>query len=198
MKLVIATKNKGKIREIRKKLSDLDNIEVIPLTEIPNAPEVIEDGETFVANALKKAREISVFTKLTVLADDSGLVIDALRGRPGVYSARYGGETSDYITKNKLILKEMKNINDSDRTAKFVCVMALKFPEGKEEIVRGECWGEITSSLKGTKGFGYDPIFFLPKHQKTMAEISLEEKNRISHRAQALEKIKNFLTTLPR
>ncbi len=187
MKLVIATNNKNKLIEIREKFSPVKGLEIQSLNDFENAPVTIEDGETFEENALKKAREVSSFTGLPALADDSGLVVEALSGRPGVLSARYGGiETTD-TQKNLLILDEMKKIPDGKRGAKFVCVIAIALVNGSEYTVRGECSGIIAREMKGSNGFGYDPIFYLPQFKKTMAELALAEKNKISHRALALD-----------
>ncbi|MCU0822252.1 MAG: XTP/dITP diphosphatase [Spirochaetes bacterium] len=188
MKLVIATNNKNKLNEIREKFTAISGLEILSLADFNNAPETIEDGITFEENAVKKAREVSAFTGLTALADDSGLVVEALDGRPGVLSARYGGRDTTDLQKNILILKEMKAITDGRRNARFVCVIAIALPDGREYSVRGECEGVIARELKGGHGFGYDPIFYLPGSGKTMAELPLTEKNKISHRAVALER----------
>ncbi|MCP4138590.1 MAG: XTP/dITP diphosphatase [bacterium] len=194
MKLVIATKNKNKIIEIQNKFAGVEGLELISLNGFENVPDVEENGATFEENALKKAREISQFTNMPVLADDSGIVVDALDGRPGIYSARYGQpEAVTDEDRNRLLLKEMDGVKEEGRTARFVCVIAIAHPGGEEKIARGECEGIIAASLKGDHGFGYDPIFFLPEYGKTMAEIPLEEKNKISHRARALDKAKDLL-----
>jgi XTP/dITP diphosphohydrolase len=195
-KLVIATGNKNIIREIQDKFSGIEGLELVPLTEFPDPPEVIEDGETFLENALKKAAAIAAHTGLPAMADDSGLVVDALGGRPGVLSARYGGASADDTAKNRMILEEMKGVHAGKRTARFVCVIAVVFPGGKSFSAEGTCEGAITEAVKGTHGFGYDPIFFLPDRGKTMAELPLEEKNKISHRARALEAMKEILIKL--
>ena len=188
MKLVIATNNNNKLREIREKFSAINGLDILSVADFKNAPAAIEDGKTFRENALKKAGEVSAFTGLPALADDSGLVVDALDGRPGIFSARYGGHDTTDLQKNILILEEMKNIPDGKRNAKFVCVIAITFPDGKEYTVTGECEGIITHKMKGANGFGYDPIFYIPHIKKTMAELPLAEKNKISHRAIALDK----------
>ena len=193
MKLAAATKNINKIKEIREKFTGLKEIEILSLTDFENPPDIIEDGTTFEENALKKAREIFEFTKLAVLADDSGLEIDALDGEPGIYSARYGGEYTNDEDKNRLILERMKNIPEDKRSARFVCVIAIILPDKTEYAVKGVCEGIISYEMKGGNGFGYDPIFYLPQYRKTMAELSLSEKNRISHRALALEKAEDIL-----
>jgi XTP/dITP diphosphohydrolase len=192
MDLVIASRNKNKITEIREKFSGLKELRLIPLYELESPPEVIEDGETFEENAIKKAEEIARYSNRPVLSDDSGLVVEALDGRPGVHSARYGGYGSSDSKKNELLLSEMADIKEN-RKAKFVCVVAIAWPDGENSVVRGECYGEIAIKPAGEKGFGYDPVFFIPEFGKTMAQLSLEEKNRISHRALALDKAKNIL-----
>ncbi len=193
LKLVIATGNKNKIREIQDKFSEIEGLELVPLSEFPDPPEVIEDGVTFLENASKKATSITAYTGLPAMADDSGLVVDALGGRPGVLSARYGGAETDDRAKNHIILEEMKGIPAGKRTARFVCVIAVVFPDGRSFSAEGTCEGAITEAMKGTHGFGYDPIFFLPDRGKTMAELPLEEKNKISHRARALEAMSELL-----
>jgi XTP/dITP diphosphohydrolase len=192
MDLVIASRNKNKITEIREKFSGLKELRLIPLYELESPPEVIEDGETFEENAIKKAEEKARYSNRPVLSDDSGLVVEALDGRPGVHSARYGGYGSSDSKKNELLLSEMADIKEN-RKAKFVCVVAIAWPDGENSVVRGECYGEIAIKSAGEKGFGYDPVFFIPEFGKTMAQLTLEEKNRISHRALALDKAKNIL-----
>ncbi len=192
MDLVIASNNKNKINEIREKFSTLKNLNLIPLYDLQSPPEVIEDGETFEENALKKAEVIAEFCNKPVLSDDSGLMVEALGGRPGVHSARYGGFGSSDSRKNDLLLTELKEIN-TNRKAKFVCVVVIAYPDGTNSIVRGECHGEIAPEPAGEMGFGYDPVFFIPELGKTMAQLTLEEKNRISHRAAALDKARVIL-----
>lgn len=187
MKLVVATKNKNKIREISDRFSSLNKLEILSLTDIENPPCVIEDGTTFEENAKKKAKIISTYTKLPVLADDSGLEIDALGGEPGIYSARYAGENATDEDRNRLILERMRNVPRDKRGARFICVIAIVLTDGSEYLTKGECDGIIYYKMQGSYGFGYDPIFYLPKYRKTMAELSLTEKNRISHRGRALE-----------
>ena len=196
MKLVIATKNKNKFVEIQNKFKKVKDLELIPLNHFHNSPDVIEDGSTFEENALKKARAIALFTRSPALADDSGLVVEALDGRPGIYSARYGGDEKTDEDRNKLLLQEMK-LFPKNRNAKFVCVIAIVIPNVGEYTMRGECNGIITDSLKGTHGFGYDPVFYLPQFNKTMAQLDLDLKNQISHRAVALDKIENLLQKIP-
>lgn len=192
MDLVIASKNKGKIAEIKEKFSHFKDLNLIPLYDLESPPEVMEDGETFEENALKKAETIAQYCKKPVLSDDSGLVVEALGGRPGVHSARYGGFGSSDSRKNELLLSEMIGIKEN-RKAKFICIVAIAYPEGESFITRGECHGEIAAEPVGKMGFGYDPVFFLPNFGKTMAELTLEEKNSISHRSIALEKAGKIL-----
>ena len=196
IKLVIATGNRNKIREIQEKFAGMEWLSLVPLGDFPDPPEVIEDGRTFRENALKKASAIAAYTGLPAMADDSGLVVDALGGRPGVLSARYGGEAADDTAKNGMILEEMRGVPAELRAARFVCVIAVAFPGGKHVTAEGTCEGVITDAMKGSHGFGYDPIFFLPDRGMTMAELPLEEKNKISHRAKALEAMREILLKL--
>ena len=192
MKLLLATRNSNKVHEIREKLGTDSNFEILSLEDFPDAPETVEDGTTFAENALKKARTISEYTGLPVLADDSGLAVDALDGRPGVYSARYGGKGISDTERNMKLLDEMKDIVVG-RTAHFICVIAIVFPDRSEYTAEGRCSGEIITEMRGTNGFGYDPIFFLHEFNKTMAQLPLETKNRISHRARALDRAAEIL-----
>lgn len=187
MKLVIATGNKNKILEIKDKFSDAGHLEIIPLSEFSGVPDIIEDADSFSGNAMKKARVIRDFTGLPSMADDSGLVIDALNGEPGVYSARYGGDGLTDIDRYNLVLEKMKNIPDEKRCARFVCSIAIAMPDGREFSTDGICEGRIAIVPCGENGFGYDPVFYLPEYGRTMAEITLEIKNRISHRGKALD-----------
>jgi XTP/dITP diphosphohydrolase len=193
MKLVIATKNINKIKEIKDKFSDFPDLAIISLLDFNNLPDVIEDGFTFEENALKKAREYSAFTGLPVLSDDSGLEIDALSGAPGVRSARYAGENAGDEENNDLVLRQMSNLPEDKRNARFICVIAIKLPDQKEYLSKGICEGRIIKSRKGSNGFGYDPLFFIPDIGKTMAQLTVAEKNKISHRALALDKVKDIL-----
>jgi len=188
-KLLIATRNQGKVREIATFFAELGwHVEPIPA----DAPEVIEDGETFAANAVKKAEEIAAFYNCSALADDSGLEVDALGGRPGVHSARYAGEHGDDAANNAKLLQEMADVPASERRARFVSAIALARP-GQETLVSfGTVEGHIINELRGNGGFGYDPLFELASGH-TLAEISLEEKNHISHRAEALRSMVNML-----
>jgi XTP/dITP diphosphohydrolase len=193
--LIVATRNKGKIREIREALKGL-GLRIYTLSDFPDAPEIEEDGKSFVENALKKARFYSnYFGKLTI-TDDSGLEVDSLKGLPGIYSARYAGKKATGQENNEKLLREMEGISFSKRGAKFRCVMAMVSPDGREAIAEGSCKGTIGFKEKGRKGFGYDPLFILPKYRKTMAELSLEEKNKISHRGKAVRKLRKIIETL--
>jgi XTP/dITP diphosphohydrolase len=184
------------VREIRKALGDLGFC-IHALSDFPSIPEIEEDGKSFTENALKKARFYSKYFNKPALADDSGLEVDALNGMPGIYSARYAGEEASHRENNQKLLREMKGIPISKRRAKFRCVIALVSPEGLETVTEGSCRGRIGFKGVGKKGFGYDPLFILPQVGKSMAQLSVEEKNRISHRGKALRRlrktIKNFL-----
>ena len=194
LEVIVATRNKGKVREIRDALKGL-NLRIHALSDFPDVPEVVEDGNSFAENALKKARFYSkAFGKLT-LADDSGLEVDSLKGLPGIYSARYAGERASTVENNQKLLSEIQDVPTAKRGARFKCVIAVTSPDGKEAIAEGSCKGRIGFREKGRKGFGYDPLFILPRYGKTMAELTLEEKNRISHRGKALRKIRRILKT---
>ncbi len=195
MKLLVATGNQGKLREIRR-LLDRATIEIVGLDQLDNPPEVIEDGDTFTANARKKACEMAQFSGCLTLADDSGLVVDALDGAPGVYSARYAGKQGDDAANNLKLLAEMDDVLDDKRQAAFHCVVALAWPDGRCESYDGQISGLILRSARGDAGFGYDPLFLVPEYGKTTAELSLEIKNRISHRGMALRKVIPLLLEL--
>ena len=191
MRIVAATKNKGKIKEIKSILAD-SGYEILSMEDIGIDAEVDEDADTFEGNALKKAVEIMKLCGEITIADDSGLVVEALGGKPGVYSARYSGVHGDDLANNKLLLKNMEG--EKNRNAKFVCAVAAAFPNGDTLCVSGEFCGEIGYEMRGTNGFGYDSLFCLPEYgNKTSAEISSEEKNKISHRSKALHKLKDEL-----
>lgn len=180
--VVLATRNRGKLREFARLLEG-GFASVISLDALDSPPEVLEDGMTFRDNALKKARAVAQYSGKPALADDSGLEVDALGGKPGVYSARYAGENA--FDKDNII-KLLQDLNGvEDRRARFVCCLALVSPDGRETVVEGSCEGIILTEPRGKGGFGYDPVFFLPEYGKTMAEIPAELKNKISHRARA-------------
>jgi len=195
MKLLVATGNQGKLKEIRR-LLDGSPIEIVGLDQLTDPPEVIEDGSTFAANARKKALEMAAFSGYLTLADDSGLAVAALNGAPGVYSARYAGEQGDDIANNDKLLAVMAGVADEKRQAAFHCVMALAWPDGRCETYEGQVSGLIMHGLRGDGGFGYDPLFIVPEYGKTMAELPLEIKNRISHRGTALRKVIPLLQEL--
>lgn len=191
-KLIFATGNAGKMKEIRMILADLD-YEIVSMKEAGIDIEIVEDGKTFEENALKKATAIMKETGTLVLADDSGLEIDYFDKAPGVYSARYLGEDTPYEIKNKIILERMEGVEEEKRTARFVCVIAAAFPDGTTKTVRGTIEGIIGHESRGENGFGYDPIFYLPEYGCTSAELSPEEKNKISHRGKALQQMKELI-----
>lgn len=193
IEIVLATKNQGKLREIKKILSDLPHIKILSLLDFPDVPNAIEDRLTYTENAAKKARLVAQKTGKPALADDSGIEVEYLRGAPGVHSARYGGAGLGDRERNALLLKEMQGVPREKRQARFRCVMVLAWPEGREQSFEGNCAGIITEAPAGQEGFGYDPIFYLPEYGKTMAEVGLEIKNQISHRAKALMKVKEAL-----
>ena len=189
MKIFLATGNKHKIKEIEK-IFRMDNVEILSINDGIEIPEVEEDGTTFEENSKKKALEIAKFTNMITISDDSGLCVDALGGAPGVYSARYAGEHGNDLDNNKKLVKELQGIEN--RKARFVCVITLAKPTGETYSFRGEVEGDIIDIPQGTEGFGYDPHFFMKEYGKTLAEIP-EIKNKISHRARALEKLKENL-----
>lgn len=192
--ILFATGNKDKLKEIRQILGD--GYRVLSLKEAGIRAHVVEDGTTFQENAIKKASEICRLSGQIVMADDSGLEIDALNKEPGVYSARYMGEDTDYHTKNNALIRRLDGVPDEQRTARFVCVIAAAFPDGRVLTAEGVMEGRIGYEEAGSNGFGYDPIFFLPEYGCTSAELSPEEKNRISHRGRALRAMKQSLEEL--
>ncbi len=198
MEIVLATRNKKKIEEIKRITADLP-ITILSLDNFPNCPETVEDKDTFEGNAVKKAIEVCRYTGKPALADDSGLEVDALNGSPGVYSARYaGGCGSGNDVKNyEKVLSELKSVPVEKRGAQFVCCMALAFPDGKIETFFGYAKGRIGSEPKGKSGFGYDPVFIPAGYEKTFAEMTGLEKDNLSHRGKALEKLKQFLHAHP-
>jgi len=189
-KLFVATANAGKLREIRDLLK---GIEVFGLRDLPFDIDIEEDGETFRANAFKKADVLMKRLGVPVLSDDSGLVVDALGGRPGVYSARFAGENASDEENTKKLLSELCDVADKDRSARFVCVMCLAMPDGTVHYAEGESDGVILRTPRGENGFGYDPVFYVPEFDKTFSELTLEEKNTISHRARALAKMRKII-----
>jgi len=195
MILILATRNKGKVREI-KTILNVPALTYRSLNDFPDLPEVIEDGSSFLENARKKARTISKSLNLPVLADDSGLEVDILAGDPGIYSARLSGPEATDRKNNEKLLALLKGVPKEKRTARFVCVLVLFHPSGQWLHTEGSCEGHIAPAPRGDQGFGYDPIFYLPEFQKTMAELPLKTKNRISHRARALEKMRPHILSL--
>ncbi|MFV8828710.1 XTP/dITP diphosphatase [Alkalihalobacterium sp. APHAB7] len=187
--IIVATKNKGKVKEFDAILGEL-GYKVTSLFDYPSLPEVEETGTTFAENAKLKAVTIAKVLQKPVIADDSGLIVDALDGRPGVYSARYAGEGKNDAENIKKVLEEIKGIPESARTARFHCTIALAYPDGRTECFEGNCEGKITVKPIGDHGFGYDPIMYIEEKQKTMAQLTSEEKNKISHRAKALHQLK--------
>ncbi len=190
-KIVLATGNRDKVKEITEILKNLD-IELLTLEDFPGVPEVVEDGKTLEENALKKARVISEFTKLPAVSDDTGLEVEVLNGAPGVYSSRYSGENATYADNVKKLLDDLQSVPQENRQARFRCVVAL-YSENNTKVVEGVCEGEITDRPQGDSGFGYDPIFFVPEHNCTFAEMDPDLKNRISHRGKAFLKLRNLL-----
>ena len=186
MRFVLASNNERKLEELRQILSQMGH-EVLSQREAGLNLTVEETGTTFEENARLKARGASDALGLPVIADDSGLMVDALDGAPGVYSARYGGEGLDDRGRNALLLKNMEG--KENRSARFVCCICCRFPDGREITARGECPGQILEGPRGKDGFGYDPVFYMPKYGKTMAEMTPEEKNAVSHRERALERL---------
>lgn len=188
--LIIATKNIGKIREIQEILNPL-LWHVVPIGERVKVFDVEEDGLTYAENAIKKARAAVLCSGKIAIADDSGLEVDALDGAPGVYSARFGGGQLSQAEKNALLLNKLDE--KSERSARFRCVLALVSPDGRERIVEGVCEGEIGYEARGNNGFGFDPVFLVAGYQQTMAELPPDVKNRISHRAKALQQLLSIL-----
>jgi XTP/dITP diphosphohydrolase len=190
--LVVATRNRGKLQEIQLLLDGVVDT-VRCAADFAGFPETIEDGNTFRDNALKKAREAMRFSGLPALADDSGLVVDVLDGRPGVHSARFAGQGSGDAANNRRLLEELNGIPADRRQAAFVCVLAFVTPAGNEQVFSGRVGGAILTEERGEGGFGYDPLFLVNGFDRTLAELSLQEKNRISHRGQALQHFRAFL-----
>ncbi|MBO4213818.1 MAG: RdgB/HAM1 family non-canonical purine NTP pyrophosphatase [Lachnospiraceae bacterium] len=197
MRIIFATGNEGKLREIREILSDL-GLEIVSMKEAEIKADIVEDGKSFKENALIKARAISKIAKgELVMADDSGLVIDALNGEPGIYSARYMGEDTSYDIKNNAILERMKGFKGEERSARFVCAVAAVITDDdgqvREYTTEGAFEGVIADEIAGANGFGYDPIFYVPEKHMTSAELTSEEKNELSHRGKALRAMKEVL-----
>ena len=191
-RLIFATGNEHKMVEIREILGELP-VEILSMKDVGIKADIVENGNTFEENALIKAKEVCKLAGEMVLADDSGLEIDYLNGEPGIYSARYMGEDTSYRIKNQNLIDSLEGVPDEKRTARFVCAIAAAFPDGRSFVVRGTIEGIIGYEERGTNGFGYDPIFYLPERGVSTAEIPPEEKNSISHRGNALRKMKELL-----
>lgn len=195
MKIIIASKNKNKVEQIKEYLKDL-NINFLSLYDFPEIPEIAEDGKTFEENALKKSKAVYSYTNLPSLSDDSGLEIDSLNGEPGIFSARYAGNNASDEDNNKKLLRELEN--SENRKARYRCVLSLYEQEEKNNFFEGSCNGEIVKEPKGKKGFGYDPLFLPEGFDKTFGELDLVIKLKISHRGKALNKLKNYLLSISR
>ena len=190
--LVLATRNRHKREELAVLLGDL-GITIRTLDKFPDAPDVVEDGDTCEANAIKKARAIAEFTGLPAVADDTGLEVDALGGRPGVYAARYAGEDATYEDNCRKLLQELIDVPRERRAARFLTVAAIALPSGEIRVAQGTLDGVIAEEASGTLGFGYDPVFLIPELGKTLAQMSADQKNKISHRAKAFTQAKDLL-----
>ena len=190
--LVLATRNRHKSEELTALLDDL-GITIRTLDEFPDAPDVVEDGDTCEANAIKKARAIAEFTGLPAVADDTGLEVDALGGRPGIYAARYAGEDATYEDNCRKLLRELAGVPRERRTARFLTVAAIALPSDGVRVAQGTLDGVIAEEASGTLGFGYDPVFLIPELGKTLAQLSADHKNTISHRAKAFAKMREIV-----
>jgi len=198
IELLVATTNQGKFAEVQAFLSKIP-IKILPLESLPSWPTVVEDGATFEENALKKARTLAEFSHRITLADDSGLEVDALNDAPGIYSARYSGEEGNDERNNDQLLRELENVPEAHRTARFVCALALCAPKSigmKPWTVRESCEGRIEFARRGSSGFGYDPLFFYPPLGKTFGEIDRAAKATVSHRGKALQRLAEALPRL--
>ena len=191
-KIVVATNNKGKLKEFNRLCEGL-GMEVLSLADFPQIGEIVEDGKTFDENALIKARAVYRATGLAAIGDDSGLEVDYLGGAPGIYSARYSGEHGNDKANNEKLLNELLGVPTDKRTARFRCSIGFVTREGKEYVVDGSCEGVILTEVQGERGFGYDPLFFVEENGKSFAELSLDEKNSISHRGKANAKLLSLL-----
>lgn len=192
-RIIFATGNEGKMKEVRMILADL-GYEILSLRDIGYDKEIIEDGKTFEENALIKAKTIAKERNEIVLADDSGLEVDYMDKQPGIYSARFLGEDTSYRIKNQYIIDQLKDAKPEERTARFVCAIACAFPDGKTLTTRGTIEGYIGYEERGENGFGYDPIFMIPEFNCSASELDLEQKNKISHRGKALEAMKKLIS----
>jgi len=192
LQLVLATNNKGKVKEIKQLLTDLP-ITILTADDYLEFPDVEETGDTFVENALLKANGIAEFCDLPALADDSGLEVDALGGAPGVYSARYASKDGNAVKNNDKLIAELKDIPEEKRTARFKCVIAINWGDGTTDTVEGTVEGVIAEDIAEGNGFGYDPVFYYPPAKKRFSEMTMEEKNAVSHRGKALQKAKELI-----
>mgnify|MGYP000767299027 CR=1 FL=1 len=190
--IVLASTNQGKVREVAMMVQDM-GIEIVPLSETAFQGEIEETGTTFEENAIIKAMQVAKTLGIPALADDSGLEIDYLNKEPGIYSARYLGEDTPYSVKNANLIQRLEGVPEEKRTARFVCAIAAVLPDGRELTTRATIEGRIGYEEKGTNGFGYDPIFYVPEFGKSTAELTEEEKNQVSHRGKALELMKEEL-----
>jgi len=193
-KAILASSNKHKLEEIQEILDEFD-YELLTLSDVGLGDlDIIEDGETFEENSYIKAKTVLDLKNMVTIADDSGLEVDYLNGAPGVYSARYAGDHVSYSDNNKKLLEALAGVSEEDRTARFVTVITMLFENGEKIVARGEVKGIIGTELKGHGGFGYDPLFYVPEIGKTFAECSSDEKNKLSHRANALVQLKEILS----
>lgn len=192
LELVVATKNKKKLKEIKELLAGF-NLKATSLENYPQAPRIIENGKTFKENAVKKAVKIAQFSQKITLGEDSGLCVDALHGKPGIYSSRFSGKNKSDIQNNLKLLKSLEGLPLNKRKAYYVCAVALADKDGLIAVVEGECSGIIGFSLKGSSGFGYDPLFIIPKYKKTFAQLGERIKHKMSHRYRALVKTRKIL-----
>lgn len=192
MKIVLATGNQGKVKELKEILKDID-VEILSLKDFSQIGEIVEDGETFEENAIKKANAVCEAVQLVALADDSGLEVDYLNGAPGIYSARFAGEDKNDLDNNLKLLSLLDGVSEEKRTARFRCVIAVCVPGGETHTAEGTCEGTIGYDMRGANGFGYDSLFYLPEFDKTFAELDSGTKNKMSHRGLALANVKTVL-----
>ena len=192
MDLIIATSNKNKLKEFKELLKELP-FTILSLADFPHISPVVEDGNNFYENALKKATTVAHITGKLTVADDSGIEVEALGGKPGITSARFAGEGASDDENNAKLLSELEDVPPEKRGACFKCVLVVAPPQGKTDFVEGECKGTIIHEPRGKYGFGYDPLFLVPEYNKTFSEITPEEKNKISHRSRALRKLLEIL-----
>lgn len=195
LKIVLATRNEDKVREIRHILSSLP-VDLLSLVDYPDIPEIVEDGATFLENARKKAMAVWQHTRLASLADDSGLEVEALNGRPGIMSRRFAGRNATYADNNAKLAEHMKGVPHDARRARFVCVAALVTVDGGIRFTEGDLRGYIAEAPSGEGGFGYDPLFYVPEYEKTVAALDAEIKNSISHRAKAMGAMRKVIESV--